>query len=362
MTTARNYGKYDKRTAQEHGNADGTLSLNPARRRSLARLLAGASSLVLPALGVPGTAIAQTSSARAETWPQRPIKIVVGFPAGTSPDLNARLLADPLAQALGVSVLVENRTGAAGVLGAEAVAKATDGHTFGVIGIAALTIVPHLNPKLPYVPKDFKPVTVIGSSPMLIVAANSVQFKDAADFFRVARAAGSRWNYGSLGVGSTAHLGVELIKANTGIEAQHVPFNGAPAVMAAMVNGDVQFASLPIGAALAQAHAGRIRAVALTSASRSILASGVPSLPEAGVAALDIEIWNAVMAPASTPKPVMDKFSRAVQAIIRSEDARQKLFAQGWRAGGTTPEALERRIKEESAMFAAVIKQRGITI
>lgn len=337
-------------------------SMSPARRQHLAALLASASGLALSALTAPGSAIAQTAATRAEPWPQRPIKIIVGFPAGTSPDLNARMLADPLAQALGGSVVVENRAGAAGAIGAEAVAKATDGHTFGVIGIAALTIVPHLNPKLPYSPKDFKAVTVIGSSPMLIVAANSVQFKDAADFFRVAREAGSRWNYGSLGIGSTAHLSVELIKATTGIEAQHVPFNGAPAVMAAMVNGDVQFASLPIGAALAQAQAGRIRAVALTSANRSILASGVPSLPEAGVAALDIEIWNAVMAPANTPKPVMDKFSRAVQAIIRSEDSRQKLFAQGWRADGTTPEALERRIRDESAMFAAVIKKRGITI
>lgn len=346
----------------ERKNPDRENTVNPARRRSIAALLASASGWVLPALTAPGSAFAQASGTRAEPWPQRPLKLVVGFPAGTSPDLNARLLADPLAQALGVSVVVENRAGAAGVIGAEAVAKATDGHTFGVIGIAALTIVPHLNPNLPYAPKDFKPVTVIGSSPMLIVAANSVQFKDAADFFRVARASGSRWNYGSLGVGSTAHLGVELIKASTGIEAQHVPFNGAPAVMAAMVNGDVQFAALPIGAALAQAQAGRIRAVALTSASRSILASGVPSLPEAGVAALDIEIWNAVMAPANTPKLVMEKFSRAVQAIIRSEDSRQKLFAQGWRADGTTPEALERRIKDESAMFAAVIKQRGITI
>ncbi len=354
--------KYETRMIAERASAGGTGLRLPARRHHLAALLAGASGLALPALTVSGNATAQAAATRTGPWPQRPVKLVVGFPAGTSPDLNARMLADPLAQALGVSVVVENRAGAAGVIGAEAVAKATDGHTFGIIGIAALTIVPHLNPKLPYAPKDFKPVTVIGSSPMLIVAANSVQFKDAADFFRVARESGSRWNYGSLGVGSTAHLGVELIKANTGIEAQHVPFNGAPAVMAAMVNGDVQFASLPIGAALAQAQAGRIRAVALTSASRSILASGVPSLPEAGVAALDIEIWNAVMAPATTPKPVMDKFSRAVQVIIRSEDSRQKLFAQGWRADGTTPEALERRIRDESAMFAAVIKKRGITI
>ena len=327
-----------------------------SRREWLAAVLAGAGGLALP-----GSAAAQGAAGSA-SWPQRQLKLVVGFPAGTSPDLNARLLVDPLAQALGQPVVVENRVGAAGAIGAEMVAKATDGHTFGLIGIAALTIVPHLNPKLPYSPKDFKPVTVIGTSPMLVVANNAINFKDATEFFRLGAAAGTRWNYGSLGVGSTSHIGAELIKSRTGIEAVHVPFNGAPAVIAAMVNGDVHFAALPIGTALAQAQGGRIRVVALTSASRSALAPGVAALPEAGVASLDIEIWNAVMAPATTPRAILDKFSRAVATIVRSEDSRQKLFAQGWRAEGTTPEALERRIREESAMFAAIIKQRGISI
>ena len=327
-----------------------------SRREWLAAMLAGAGGLALP-----GSAAAQSTASNAG-WPERQLKLVVGFPAGTSPDLNARMLVDPLAQALGQPVVVENRVGAAGAIGAEVVAKATDGHTFGLIGIAALTIVPHLNPKLPYSVKDFKPVTVIGSSPMLVAANNSINFKDAAEFFRLGAAAGTRWNYGSLGVGSTSHIGTELLKARTGIEAVHVPFNAAPAVIAAMVNGDIHFALLPIGAALAQAQGGRIRVVALTSASRSSLAPAVPALPEAGVTALDIEIWNAVMAPATTPKAILDKFSRAVATIVRSEDSRQKLFAQGWRAEGTTPEALERRIREESAMFAAIIRQRRISI
>ena len=334
----------------------GTPPRSANRRRGLAAAL-GIVSGMAPAL----RGSAQESRAQA-AWPQRPVKLIVGFPAGTSPDLNARLLADPLGQALGASMVVENRAGAAGVIGAEAVARANDDHTLGLIGIAALTIAPHLNPKLPYSTRDFKAVTVIGSSPMLIVAANSVEFKDGADFFRLAREAGSRWNYGSLGVGSTAHIGTELIKSRTGIEATHVPFNGAPAVMAAMVNGDVQFAALPIGAAFAQAQAGRIRAVALTSASRSILAPGVPALPEAGVAALDIEIWNAIMAPAGMPAAILERVARAASAIIRSEDMRLKLFAQGWRAEGTTPAALERRIRDEGAMFGAIIRQRRISV
>ena len=311
------------------------------------------------AAGVAGTWPLRSTPA---TWPERPVKLVVGFPAGTSPDLNARLLADPLARLLGQPVLVENKSGAAGAIGAEAVARATDGHTFGVIGIAALTIVPHLNPKLAYAPRDFRAVSVIGSSPMLVVAANSVNFNAPADFFRAGRAAGRAWNYGSLGVGSTSHFATEMIKQGAGMEAAHVPFNAAPAVLAAMVNGDVQFACLPIGTAFAQAQAGRIRAVALTSATRSILAPGVVPLPEAGIEALDIEIWNAVMAPAATPAAVLARLSAAVSQVIRSEDGRQKLFAQGWRAEGTTPEALERRIRDESRVFGEVIRKRGITV
>lgn len=313
-------------------------------------------------LGAAGVLAATPWHARAASWPERAVKLVVGFPAGTSPDLNARLLADPLARVLGQTVLVENRSGAAGAIGAEAVARATDGHTFGVIGIAALTIVPHLNAKLPYAPRDFRAVSVIGSSPMLLVAANGVSFESPADFFRRARAAGASWNYGSLGVGSTSHIGAELIKQRAGIEATHVPFNAAPAVLAAMVNGDVQFACLPVGAAFTQAQAGRIRAVALTSASRSILAPGVAALPEAGVEALDIEIWNAVMAPASTAPAVLARLAAEVSRIIRSDEGRRTLFAQGWRAEGTTPEALERRIRDESRMFGDVIRKRGITL
>ncbi len=322
-------------------------------RRPLLTL--GAASLVAALL--PGVAAAQ-----AARWPQRPIRIVVGFPAGTSPDLMARALTEPLAQALGQPVIVENRVGASGSIGAEAVAKATDGHTFGLIGNAALTSNPILNPKLPYAVTDFKPITVVGSAPLLVVAANSVVFDTPAEFFRQARAAGTRWNYGSVGVGSGTHLGNELLKSKAGFDAVHVPFNGAPAVLNAMIAGDIHMATLPIGAALTQVNAGRIKGVALTSASRSILAPNIPALPEAGVPALGIELWNALMAPASTPIPVLEVFSRAVAKVIRSDEMRHKLFLQGWRADGTAPEALERRIREDTALYAEIIALRKITV
>ncbi|APW39819.1 hypothetical protein RD110_23615 [Rhodoferax koreense] len=300
--------------------------------------------------------------AQAPAWPSKPLRIVVGFPAGTSPDLLARAIADPMARLLGQPVIVENRVGASGVLGADVLAKATDEHSFGVVGNAALTSAPLLNPRLPYRVQDLAPITVIGSSPLLIVASSRIAFDSPADFFKQARAAGDRWSYGSLGVGSGSHLITELLKANAGLQAVHVPFNGAPAVINAMIGGDIHLAVLPIGTALAQVQAGRIRGVAVTSASRSILAPEMPPLPDAGVAALNVEIWNAVMAPASLPKARRDVLAKAAVAVIRSDDLRHKLFQQGWRAEGTTPEALTQRIREDTALYREIIAARHITV
>ncbi len=331
-------------------------ALNPMNRRDwLATSAAGLAGLC-------GAAHAQTRADAASGWPQKPIRIVVGFPAGTSPDLLARALAEPLAQALGQSVVVENRVGAAGAIGAEVLSKATDQHTLGVVGNAAVTSVPMIYRKLPYSPKDLRGITVIGTSPMLIVAANSVTFNSPADFFAEARKAGTRWSYGSLGIGSSAHLGGELLKSRAGFEAVHVPYNGAPAVINAMIGGDIQLATLPIGTALTQVQAGRIKAVALTSASRSILASNVPALPEAGINALNIEIWNALMAPASLPQPIFDKISAVAMQLLRAPELRQKLFQMGWKADGTTPEAMDNRIHEDTLLFRDIITSRKITV
>ena len=300
--------------------------------------------------------------AQAPAWPTKPLRIIVGFPAGTSPDLMARALTEPLSKILGQPVIVENRVGAAGVLGADALAKASDGHSFGVVGNAALTSAPLLYPKLPYRLQELAPISVIGSSPLLIVASSKIAFSSPADFFKQARAAGASWSYGSLGVGSGSHLITELLKAKAGLQPVHVPFNGAPAVINAMIGGDIHLAVLPIGTALSQVQAGRIRGVALTSANRSILAPDVPALPEAGVPPLNIEIWNAVVAPASMPKATRDVLAQAVVQVIRSDDLRQKLFQQGWRAEGTTPEALAQRIRDDTALYREIIASQRITV
>jgi len=320
---------------------------------------ATAAALTAGGIAAPVQALAQ---ARPANWPRRPLRILVGFPAGTSPDLIARALAEPLGKELGQTVVVENKTGASGSLAAGDLAKTRDDHTIGVVGNAALTSNPILYPKLPYELTEFNTLTVVGTSPWLIVGAASLNFSTPADFFKLAREAGNKWSYGSVGIGSGTHLGNEMLKDLAGFDAVHVPFNGAPAVISAMKGGDIHMASLPMGFALAQAQAGTIKAVAVTSAARTPLAPNVPALPEAGVPAMDLEIRNAMVVPASMPRDIADAISAALTRIIRSDDVKQKLFQQGWVADGGSPEQAQRRIRSDTAHYQQIITKRKITV
>ncbi len=328
-------------------------NLPPASRRGFV----GLGTALGLSLAWPG---AWSQSAR---WPDKPVRLIVGFPAGTSPDLLGRLLAEPLAAAFGQPFVVENRPGASGNISARLLARADDHHTFGIVSAATLTSAPALYPDLGFKLSEFAPITVIGSSPLMLVTSPKIAYSDARDFLRIAREAGSRWSYGSPGVGSNGHLSVELLKQRTGIEAVHVPFGGAPAVLTAIMGGDLHLALLPIGNALAQVQAGRIKAVALTSLEPSPLAPGVPSLAQAGgLDGFSIETWNAVMAPAQTPPEIVARFGEAVRRVIRSDEGRQKLFAQGWVAEGGPAEALQKRIAEDTVRYGRIVAERGIRI
>ena len=230
-----------------------------------------------------------TSSVFAQAaWPSQPIKLVVGFPAGSSPDLMARTLAEPLAQALGQPVVVENRAGAGGNIAAAAVARATDGHTLGLMINGNLTIAKILNPATPYDPlTDLTPVSLIAVAPLVLTASMSAP-ADGAAFLATAREAGDRWNYGTPGVGTVAHLGMELIKSRAGISPVHVPYTGNPQVITAMISEQVQMALLPPGLAMGQVRGGKLRAIGVTSAGRSSVVLEVPTLTEAGVRNLQL--------------------------------------------------------------------------
>lgn len=323
-------------------------NISTTRRHALATAAALAAAAVLP------TARAQAA------WPNRTLKIVVGFPGGSSPDLTARLLAEPLSQALGQPVVIENRPGAGGNIAAAQVARADDDHTIGLMINGNMTIAKILNPDTTYDPiKDLTPVSLIAVAPLVLSVPATVAESGAA-YIAAARAAGDKWNYGTPGVGTVAHLGMELLKSRAGIAPVHVPYPGNPQVIAAMLGGQVHMSLLPPGLAMPQVRGGKLKAIGVTSAGRSSLVPEVPSLSEAGVRDFQLEIWNAVAAPNSLPKAHVNKLASLLTEIVRRDDIRQKIFGQGWQVAGTGPEGLARRIKSDTAAMGEVIRRNNI--
>lgn len=323
----------------------------PISRRTL---LAG--TALSAGLGTLGLAHAQGAD-----WPSKPLRIIVGFPAGSSPDLTARALAEPLQKAIGQNVVVENRVGAGGNIGADAVAKASDGHTIGLMINGNMTIAKLLNPAVRYDPAtDFAPISLIGVAPLVLVAPANAPGADARAFLDAARAAGNKWSYGSPGVGTVGHLGMELLKARTGIAPVHVPYPGYPQVFNALVAGDLQLSMLPPALAMAQIKAGKLRGIGVTGSGRSPLVPELPSLADAGVKNFNLEIWNAVAAPAGMPAAHVRRLAVALSDIVRAPEMRARLFQQGWQAVGSSPEGLANRIKADTRVLGAIIRSQNI--
>lgn len=315
------------------------------------------------AASLAGGALAQkkTQSQQA-AWPTRPLRIVVGFPGGSTPDLVARTIAEPLSKALGQPVIVDNKPGAGGNIGADIVAKATDNHTIGVMINGNMTIARLLNSATPFDPlKDLTPISLIGTAPLLLAAPANAPGANAQEFFLAARNAGNKWSYGTPGVGTVAHIGMELLKTKTNIDPVHVPYPGNPQVINAMISGQIQLALLPPGLAAAQVRAGKLKAIGVTSTGRSSLVPEYPSLDEGGVTrGFQLEIWNAAAAPNSMPKPIVARLSALIGEIARRPDIRDKLFQQGWQVAGTSAEGLANRIKADTALLGGVIQMRNI--
>ena len=318
-------------------------------------------TFLIAACALPAWTWAQNSSKTAPNWPSRPIRILVGFPGGSTPDMAARTLAEPLARALGQPVIIENRPGASGNIAADQVAKATDDHTLGVVINGNLTSARQLYPKLPYDPaKDFAPISLLTTAPLLLVAPASLP--GGAEFFSAARQAGSQWNYGSVGNGSVAHLGMELLKSRVpGMQPVHVPYPGNPQVVTAMLGGQIQMALIPPGAAMPHVRSGKLRAIGLAGG-RSALVPEVAPLSEAGVQNFKLEVWTALIGPASLSRAAQARLALEVPRILREAETRQKLFNQGWQAVGTSPEGLKSRIREETAILGNIIQTRSIKI
>jgi tripartite-type tricarboxylate transporter receptor subunit TctC len=296
-------------------------------------------------------------------WPSKTIRIIVGYPAGSSPDVQARLVAEPLSRALGQSVVVENKPGASGNIGADAIAKAEDGHTIGVIGNGPLTSSKFLYAKLPYDPStDFAPIALIGTAPLVWVTAKPAADRSVASFISQLRADGDKQAYGSVGAGSGGHLGMELLKQALGVAPIHVPFNGGPAILNAILGGQVQMTLLPASTVSPLVQSGKLEAVAVSSAKRTPLAPTLPSMEEIGAKGVNIEVWNAVMAPARMPVAHQAKLSQELEKILSSREIRQKLFLQGWKVDDASAKGLAARIQQDTKTYQDIIVSNKIKI
>ncbi len=323
-------------------------------------------STVFRALGLLSAAVltlafSGTASAQAASWPNKPVRIMVGFPGGSTPDIAARALAETLSKTWGQPVVVDNRPGASGNVAADAVAKSTDDHTLGVVINGNLTSAKLLNPKLPYDPtKDFSLISLLATAPLVLVTP--ADQPSGAAWLAAARAAGDKWSYGSVGIGSVGHLGMEVLKAAIGnTQAVHVPYNGNPAVVTALLGGQLQMALVPPGIALAQVKAGKLHAIGLTGP-RSALAPDIAPLADAGVKLMALEVWTALVGPAGLSKAALDRLVRDVPAAVRDPETKQRLFTGGWDAQGSSAEGLAARVKDETRILGDIITSRGIKL
>jgi len=307
-------------------------------------------------------ALLATGFAGAETWPTRPIKLIVPFPGGSSPDLVARALAEPLTKALGQVLIVDNRPGAGGNIGTGVAAKsAPDGYTFLLTIQGPLVTAPLLNKRLPYDPlKDLMPLCLVASSPNMLVVDPRLGAQSLAEFVRVAKAAKGSLNYGSVGNGSAAHLAMESFKSRAGLDLTHVPYAGFPQVVNALLAGQIQAAFVVPGQAMGQVKAGKLNALGLTSLGRVASLPELPTLAEQGFAGFEAISWQALLAPAGTPAAIARRFSEAAQAIIRSEAFRARLLTQYFSAIGGSAEALSLRMREDRQRWAQLIQAAKI--
>ena len=300
--------------------------------------------------------------ARAGVWPEQPLRLVVPFPPGSSPDFVARLLAEPLGQSLGQPVVVDNKPGAGGNLGTAVAAKAPpDGSTWLFTIQGPLVTAPLLSKHLPYDPmRDLAPVCLVATSPNVLVVDPRLGAETLADFIRLAKQNKGAWNYGSVGNGSASHLAMEWFRARTGIDLVHVPYAGFPQVINAILGGEVQAGFMVPGLAMAQVRAGKLRALGVTSLGRVASLPDLPAFAESGHPGFEAISWQAVLAPAGTPVAMIERMSRELIRIIKGNTFRTKLLAQYFTAAGTTPEALKGLMATERERWAKVIQAAGV--
>jgi tripartite-type tricarboxylate transporter receptor subunit TctC len=297
-------------------------------------------------------------------WPSKPVKIVVPAPAGSSLDLIVRAMSDKLGTRWGQSVVVENKAGAGGMLGVDAAAKATDGHTLAIGFNGPLAFAPFLYRKMPYDPaKDLVPVVMTTSQPnVLAVNAEKVPAKTVAEFVAWAKSQSGKMNYSSLGNGSSAHLTMELFLDAAGISATHIPYNGSPPAALAVAQGEADATFMVAPALLAHVRNNKVRLLAASSAQRPESLKELPTLVAAGYPAVESLAWNGLVAPAGTPAAVIDKIAADVNDVLKDSAVKAALDAQGLTVVGGSPADFKRVIEADVKRWGPVINKLGVKL
>lgn len=306
-------------------------------------------------------AAAPIASHAADTYPSRPIRVVVPFaPAGIN-DVIARILGQRLGENLGTTIVVDNRAGAGGTLGSNIVAQAPpDGYTLLFSSSSTIAVSPNLYKNLPYDPiKNFSPISQVASVGSILIVHPSLPVKTTKDLIAHAKANPGKLNYGSAGVGASQHLATELFKTMAGVDIVHVPYKGGGPALADLVAGQISLMIELLPTALPYIKSNRVRAIAVSTPKRSPVFPELPTISEAALPGYDLTIWVGLLAPGGTPRPIIDRLSKGVLAVLGTPEMRERLAGQGAEPVGDRPDQFAAYIKTELARWAAVVKASG---
>jgi tripartite-type tricarboxylate transporter receptor subunit TctC len=302
------------------------------------------------------------TAAWSQGYPERPVKLVVPYAPGGSADIVARLIADEWGKALGNSMFIENKAGAGGNLGVDAVAKsAPDGYTIGLQTVS-LAINPALSAKMPYdTLKDLTSIGMVAASQHVLVVNNSLPARDLKELLALAKGKPGKLTYGSAGGGSTFHMSAELFKAQAGVAVVHIPYRGGGPALTDTIAGQVDMSFPVLSAAQGHVQAGKLRALGVTGTKRSPLMPNVPTIAEAGLPGYAFETWFTVFAPTGTPKLVIDKLNATLLATLQSATVKERMAKEGFEPTPSTPDQARARLVAEMPKWAKLVKERGIT-
>ncbi|OZI31947.1 ABC transporter substrate-binding protein [Bordetella genomosp. 10] len=332
-----------------------TSRVRPSIGKRLRGFCLGLASLCILAAGGPAKA----------DWPDRPIVLIVPFPAGSSPDLLARLVSEPLSQTLGQPIIVENKPGAGGNIGTRMAAQAKpDGYTLLFTINGPLTTAPTLYKKtLGYDPfTDLAPVTLVATSPNVLAVPGDLNVKDLKQFVDMTRERPGALNYGTVGPGSASQLAMEMFKSQAGLDLVHIPYAGFPQVIGAIIGGDIQAAFMVPAIAMPQTRDGRVKVLAVTSLQRSPVLPDVPTMAEQGYPDFEAISWDAVLVPAGTPSVIIERLNSELARIIDSDKVRQQMAMQYFTPAPSSPAELTTRMRDEKARWDKIIEKLNLSL